>query len=143
MNCFPNSRPDGRWIAYFGREAGAPFQVYVRPFPGPGGPRRISTDGGMYPRWSATSHELLFLNQRKIMVAPYTVAGESFQADKPQVWSPTRYVAINVTSPYDLHPDGKRLALLAEKAQADVVSDKVVLLFNFFDELNRVLAVKK
>ena len=59
------------------------------------------------------------------------------------MWSPTRYVAVTVTSPYDLHPDGKRLALLAEKAQADVGNDKVVLLFNFFDELNRVLPVKK
>ena len=77
------------------------------------------------------------------MVAPYTVAGESFQADKPQVWSPTRSAAMSGTSPYDLHPGGKRLAVLAERAQADVVTDTVVLVFNFFDELNRLLPVKQ
>ncbi len=40
-------------------------------------------------------------------------------------------------------PDGNRVAALAEKAQPDVVNDKVVLLFNFFDELKRVLPVKQ
>ena len=50
---------------------------------------------------------------------------------------------LGVNSPYDVHPDGKRLALLAERPQADVVHDTVVLLFNFFDELNRLLPVRK
>ena len=50
---------------------------------------------------------------------------------------------MGVNSPYDLHPDGARLALVAEESQADVLNDKVVLLFNFFDELNRLLPVKK
>ena len=145
VEVLPEFSPDGRWIAYFGIDAGSPsFELYVRPFPGPGGPRRIAA--GVFPRWSATSHELLFVGaDRKIMMAPYTVAGESFQADKPREWSPTRVVSVNVyvTSPYDLHPDGKRLAVLAEKAQGDVVNDKVVLLFNFFDELKRLLPVEK
>jgi serine/threonine-protein kinase len=34
--------PDGRWLAYQSNESG-PFQVYVRPFPGPGGRWQIST----------------------------------------------------------------------------------------------------
>jgi hypothetical protein len=78
-----------------------------------------------------------------ITVAPYTVAGESFQAEKPQEWPPTRYVNMSVNSPYDLHPDGKRLPVVAEKPQPDVVNDKVVLVFNFFDELNRLPPVRK
>ena len=44
-------------------------------------------------------------------------------------------------STYDLHSDAKLLALVAEKAQAEVVNDKVVLIFNFF-ELNPLLPVK-
>ena len=45
--------PDGRWIAYASNDTGA-FDVHVRPFPGPGGPWRISTGGGSFPRWSST-----------------------------------------------------------------------------------------
>ena len=52
--------PDGRWIAYRSNEAGGNGDVYVRPFPGPGGKWRVSTEGGLYPRWSTTAHELLF-----------------------------------------------------------------------------------
>jgi hypothetical protein len=37
----------------------------------------------------------------------------------------------------------KRLAVLAERAQANVANDRVVLVFNLFDELNRLLPVKK
>ena len=42
--------PDGRWIVYYSDESGR-FEVYVAPFPGPGGKRQISTTGGNKPRW--------------------------------------------------------------------------------------------
>ena len=61
----PMFSPDGRWIAYLSTGAGL-TDIYVRPFPGPGGPWRISTSGGLYPRWSLTAPELLFLTVRPI-----------------------------------------------------------------------------
>jgi Tol biopolymer transport system component len=132
----PMFSPDGRWIAYQSNEAGSNFDVYVRPFPGPGGKWRVSTDGGTEPRWSATAHELLFLNQGRVMVASYTVAGDSLRMDTPQVWSPTNDRVLG--SGYDLHPDGQRLALLAAPDQGRVVRDKVVFVFNFFDYLRKI-----
>ena len=83
---------------------------------GSGGPWRVSMEGGMYPRWSTTTDGLLFLNlNRRVMFAAYAIDGNSFRADKPQVWSPTGLIAaggpLAATSPYDLHPDGKRLAV--------------------------------
>jgi len=88
---YPMFSSDGRWIAYFSNEAGGIFDVYVRPFPNPGGPWRVSTGGGSNPQWSTTSHELLFLaaSRSKVMVTPYAIVGDSFRADKPQSWSPT------------------------------------------------------
>ena len=139
----PMFSPDGRWIAYVSNEAGSNFEVYVRRFPGPGGPWRVSMEGGAFPRWSATALELLFLSQGKVMVAPYTVVGDSFRADKPQVWSPTGYISLYSASQYDLHPDGKRLAILAAPDQGSVVQDKVVFVFNFFDYLRKLAPVRK
>src|SRR5262249_48758082 len=55
----PMFSPDGRWIAYYSDESGN-YEVYVRPFPGPGGKWQISTTGGTYPVWSRTRHELLY-----------------------------------------------------------------------------------
>ncbi len=109
----PMFSPDGRWITYVSTEAGGASDVYVRPFPGPGGGWRVSTAGGSYPRWSATTHELLFLagTQGQIMAAPYAVVGDAFRAETPQIWSPTNVQGASIrNSAYDLHPDGKRVA---------------------------------
>ena len=136
----PMFSPDGRWIAYFSNDGG-PFEVYVRPFPGPDGKWRVSTDGGILPSWSQTAHELLFLSGGKVMFAPYTTAGESFRADKPQVWSPTGYREVGGPgfSPYALHPDGKRLALVAAQDQGGQdAQDKVVFFFGFGDYLKKI-----
>jgi Tol biopolymer transport system component len=45
--------PDGKWIAYQSDESGR-FEVYVQPFPGPGGRERISTTGGARSAGDAT-----------------------------------------------------------------------------------------
>ena len=143
-NVYPMFSPDGRWIAYFSNEAGGHSDdVYVRPFPGPGGKWRVSTEGGEFPRWSTTAHELLFLGRSKIMFTPYTVVGDSFRAAKPQIWSPTGIRALfKEGSPdnnvgFDLHPDCKRLAVVAAQNQS-VTQDKVVFVFDFFDYLRKI-----
>jgi serine/threonine-protein kinase len=140
----PMFSPDGRWIAYGSNDA-AQGDIYVRPFPGPGGKWRVSTGGGSFPHWSAAAPELLFVAQAqsKVMVAPYAVAGDSFRADTPQIWSPTSYVSLLNNYPYDLHPDGKRLAVLAAQDQSSAGQDKVVFVFNFFDYLRRLTATTK
>jgi serine/threonine protein kinase/Tol biopolymer transport system component len=42
--------PDAGWIVYESNESGQ-FEIYVRPFPGPGASARVSTAGGSQPRW--------------------------------------------------------------------------------------------
>jgi hypothetical protein len=104
----------------------------------------VSTEGGLYPRWSTTAHELIYVNlQGKVMAAAYAVVGDSFRADKPQIWSPTSIRGGSATNAaYDLHPDGKRLAALAAQDQGGTVQDKVVFVFNFADYLRRLTATK-
>jgi hypothetical protein len=72
------------------------------------------------------------------MAAPYSVVGESFRADAPQIWSPTIIQGGTTTNTgYDLHPDGARVATFAPQGGGERVQDKVVFVFNFADELRR------
>ncbi|BCS32370.1 hypothetical protein TBR22_A15800 [Luteitalea sp. TBR-22] len=137
----PTFSPDGRWIAYTSSERGGVGDIYVRPFPGPGGPWRVSTGGGRFPRWSATAPELLFVaREGTITAARYAVVGDSFRADTPQVWTPTSIQAVAPgNSGYALHPDGKRVAAAAVADDSEgVANDKVVFFFNFGAYLKRI-----
>ena len=43
--------PDGHWLAYMSDESGR-YEIYVQPYPGPGGKFQISTEGGADPLWN-------------------------------------------------------------------------------------------
>jgi serine/threonine-protein kinase len=145
----PMFSPDGRWLAYVSDKTSR-SEVYVRPFPGPGGEWQISTNGGSMPTWSRSRRELFYTtNDSRIMVSAYTVEGDAFRADKSRLWSDAPYRqrqrGFQFFRSFDLHPDGQRFALAkvltGSGTQAKV--DKVVLVFNFFDELRRVAPPKK
>jgi serine/threonine-protein kinase len=133
----PVFSPDGHWLAYHSNETGT-YEVYVRPFPGPGGRQQISTGGGTKPIWSRHGQELFFLNaDRRIMVVRYVGNGDSFAAGKPQVWSEKRL--LGSVPGYDVAPDGKRAAaiLYADGTSEAKPFTHVTVLLNFFDELRR------
>ena len=132
----PMFSPDGRWLAYSSNEAGR-SEVYVRPFPGPGGKSLISTGGGSLPTWSRTKHELFYALNGQIMVVPYAVEGDAFRAEKPRLWSEGRFVTRGLTRMFDLHPDGERFAIAAQ-GPGGAKQDHVTFIFNFFDELRRI-----
>jgi serine/threonine-protein kinase len=138
----PRFSPDGRWLAYESNESGA-FEIYVRPFLGPGGKWLISTGGGTNAVWSRARHELLYrAPDGRIMLVPYTAAGDAFQAEKPRVWSETPVQRRPGTgASFDLHPDGARVAM-APATEATAGPTHVTLMFNFFDELKRLVPTK-
>ena len=134
----PMFSPDGRWLAYQSNETGR-FEVFVRPFPGPGGKWQISTADGSTPTWSRGRRELFYRGlDNRIMVTSYTVEDDSFRADKPRLWSERPLNGRPRQRWYDLHPDGDRIALSARADSPQGKQDKVVFVFNFFDELKRV-----
>ena len=84
--------PDGRWIAYQSDESGR-FEIYVRPFPGPGGKSTVSTAGGIHPRWSADGKELFYLApDGTLTLAAIAVRGSTLEASIPVALFPTRIV---------------------------------------------------
>lgn len=78
------------------------------------------------------------------MTAPYVVTGESFRADTPQPWTTISVQGTsNANSPYDLHPDGKRLATAPLPDQTGVKQDRIVFIFNFPEYLSALMSAKK
>jgi serine/threonine-protein kinase len=140
----PMFSPDGGWIAYISDETRRP-EVFVRPFPGPGGKWQISTAGGLEVAWSRTRRELLYHGlDNRIMVASYTVEGDSFKADKPRLWSEQAILPrVRLPRSFDLHPDGERIAAGVPTGQPEEKLDKVTFIFNFFDELRRIAPPSK
>jgi Tol biopolymer transport system component len=65
--------PDGRWIAYDSNLSGR-AEVYVKPFPGPGGRHQISPAGGSNPAWRRDGKEITYLTlDNKLMAVPITL----------------------------------------------------------------------
>jgi serine/threonine-protein kinase len=135
----PAFSPDGRWIAYRSTSGGS-SELFVQPFPGPGGKWFIGA--GRHPVWSKHGKELFYYSDpdRRIMVASYSVKGDSFAPDKPRVWSPTQILEPNgIFWNMDLAPDGKRIvaAPRPDTAALQKGSVHVTVMLNFFDELRR------
>jgi serine/threonine-protein kinase len=131
--------PDGRWLAYHSDESGRP-EVYVRPFPGSGEKRQVSSGGGMYPTWSRSRKELVYQQAADwtLMVAAYSTEGDSFSAEKPQPAGRIPRRGLGMPG-WDLHSDGQRFAVLkAVQEPTEVRQDHVILIPNFFDELRRI-----
>jgi eukaryotic-like serine/threonine-protein kinase len=145
---FPAFSPDGKWLAYASDESGR-FDVYVRPFPGPGAARNVSVNGGVYPAWSSNGHELLFTELRgtafgNIMAVDYRVSGDAFVAARPRVWSNGPYRRVGAMPIWALHPDGKRIAMFPPEASPENAGGpRFGFLLNFFDELRRRAPVEK
>jgi eukaryotic-like serine/threonine-protein kinase len=134
----PAFSPDGRWLAYSSYESST-NEVYVTPFPGPGGKWQVSTGGGLFPKWSRNGKELFYRTpDNTIMVAAYTASGDTFRPGKPRLWSPVQFTEVGGNLNFDLHPDGQRFAVLRAPAAGEAAPvNKVNFVFNFFDELRR------
>jgi len=136
----PMFSPDGRWIAYMSTESG-PMEVYVRPFEGATGQWKISTATGLFPKWSRVRNELFYVRPgapNVIMVASYTAEGASFRADRPRQWSPGAIAMMGANPPYDLHPDGLRIAMMKPLDEITEHRNKAVFVFKFFDQVMRL-----
>jgi Tol biopolymer transport system component len=110
--------PDGRWVSYVSNETGID-EVYIRPFPGPGGKRQVSTNGGVDPRWRRDGRELFYVApDGKLMAVAIQVEtdGRTVSPGAPVALFPTRFasganvnVGFNSRPQYAVAPDGRFL----------------------------------
>jgi Tol biopolymer transport system component len=135
----PVFSPDGRWLAYVSDESGR-FEIYVQPYPGPGGKWQISTDGGTEPLW-ARNGELFYRDDSKMMVVE-TTTQPSFTASKPRVLFDGPYEKTTGTLAfYDASADGQRFLML-KPSESDQGATQINVVLNWFEELKRKVPVK-
>jgi Tol biopolymer transport system component len=105
--------PDGRWLAYQSNESGR-AEIYLRPFPGPGGQIAISTVGGTQPRWRRDGKELFYVSESKLMAVSIGLppAGQT-----PNIGAPVLLFAARMATGSELHQqyavaaDGQRFMM--------------------------------
>jgi Tol biopolymer transport system component len=138
--------PNGRWLAYASNETGT-SEVYVEPYPGPGGATRVSTDGGHSPAWAA--NELFYLRQtgeRVHMMAVDVDATEGFRAGAPRVLFelPVSVRQATLTGPlrsYDVAADGRRFVMSKLTSTLPDPITQIHVVLNWTEELKRRVPV--
>lgn len=130
----PKFSSDGRWIAYGSDESGQ-YEIYVRPYPGPGGKWQISTEGGVQVIWSPTGKELFYRNGQKFMAVTVNLVPE-FKAAAPRLLFEGPYLLVGGQS-FDVSPDGERFIVLepVEKELEPLTHFNVVL--NWFEDVKQ------
>jgi serine/threonine-protein kinase len=127
--------PDGRWVAHVSYQSGR-NEVYVRPFPGPGGRWQISMDGGREPRWSADGRELFFRNGSETLVATVDTSS-GFRAERPRVLFDRDLYSV-VPFQYSPSPDGERF-LAIQRVGSDASRSDIAVVLHWVDELRRLV----
>ena len=125
--------PDGHWLAYVSDESGQE-EVYVQPFPGPGGKWLISSGGGTEPVWSANG-ELFFRSGNKMMAVEITT-NPTFSPGKPSLlFEGQNWRSGQSRADYDVTPDGQRFLTM----EGEGTDSEINVILNWFSELNRLV----
>ena len=138
----PRFSPDGRWLAYISDESGR-YEIYVQPYPGPGGKWQISTEGGTEPMWNPNGRELFYRSGDKMMVVELTTQ-PGFAAGTPRMLFEGPYVPTPTTPPnYDISPDGQRFLMLKPSESTGVAPTQINVVLNWFEELKQKVPAGK
>ena len=122
--------PDGRWIVYESDESGR-SEVYLQPYPGSGGKRRISVDGGSMPFWSHSGREVFYSTAAATFVVPLVDPRD------PRVGAARRLFEGEA---WDVSIDDQQFLML-EKATANQ-SSQLNLVQNWFEDLKARVPTK-
>jgi serine/threonine-protein kinase len=132
--------PNGNHIAYESSESGR-LEIYVRPFPGPGGKTQISSEGGTEPVWSRDGKELFYRQSDKLMAVDVHTES-TFTAGVPRKLFEGHYAPSSVGGAgYDVSPDGTRF-LMVQSNEPEQASTQINVVLNWTEELKQRVPVR-
>ncbi len=111
FNARPSFSPDSKWITYQSDETGRD-EIYVRPFPGPGGKWQVSKNGGEEPHWSADGREIFYLDPTGQLVSAPVTSGANFRAGQPATLFDASLFPAFQRNRLVVAPDGQRFLML-------------------------------
>jgi len=123
-------------VAYASNESGR-MEVYVRPFPGPGGGRRISSGRGGGPRWRRDGRELYYLAADGKLMAVEVQEAPALRTGTARAIGEARGGALIGLgfADYDVSPDGQRF--LVRVPVRKEAAPPLTLVLNWVGELAR------
>ena len=130
-NGSPSLSPDGRWLAYAANESGR-NEVYVRPYPGPGGRWQVSLDGGTEPIWSPKGGEIFYRSGDAMMTAAVRTQPGFEVTGRTKLFTGQYGAAGFRDHNYSVIPDGNTFAMLQGVVGAQ---QALVVTLNWFDQV--------
>ncbi len=133
----PSLSPDSRWIAYAANESGR-YEVYVRPFPGPGAAVQVSQNGGTEPAWSLDGHRIFYRGDRR-MYSAAVATGQSVTVSDRRVLFTDAFDG-DMPMPhrnYDVTRDGQHFVMIATSPDA---APETIVVLNWLEEFRQRVA---
>ena len=126
-----------RWVNGQPVSLGWPLHSYAK---------SISGDGGTQPRWSADGRELFYRTASGIMVVAVEADADvfSFGPAEELFTGAFRFMPLvdgEMYEDYDVAPDGQRFVMFSRSEDDEGRKDHVTLVFNWLEELERLVPV--
>lgn len=133
----PAFSPDGAFVAYQSNESGRP-EVYVRPFPGPGPKRMISTRVGTLPAWSRDGREIFYWEPGEVahLMRVAFEPGNEPKLGKPQALFDEPVPMVDALA---IMPDGQRFVMVKPETEEESPLE-IVVIPGFLDTIRARLA---
>jgi eukaryotic-like serine/threonine-protein kinase len=125
---------DGKWVAYQSDETGR-WEIYVIPFPPTDRKYRISTNGGVQPRWRQDGKELYYLGLDGKLIAVDLKIDAEVNPATPHALFNTELSVNPFAIQYAVTGDGQRFLLL--KPLAEATSTPITIILNWTSLLKK------
>lgn len=141
---YPEFSPNGRWLAYTStvNDPQRP-DVFVVPYPGPGQPIMVSTNGGTEPAWSREGSEIFYRSGSQMFAVRLQESGTKMVPGKPALLFDAAAFGTTANSRgYDVTRDGhflmrRRVVESLDRRTKAIYPTTLRVILNWTDELRR------